>query len=65
MRRNHAVTQISYESKEGDILPIRVRTYDDLRQANAKGNMINVCFFGVYVVEITAAFAIYYKKRAR
>ena len=65
VRRNHAVTQISYESKEGDILPIRVRTYDDLRQANAKGNMINVCFFGVYVVEITAAFAIYYKKRAR
>lgn len=65
VRRNHSVTQISYESKEGDILPIRVRTYDDLRQANAKGNMINVCFFGVYVVEITAAFAIYYKKRAR
>ncbi|MBQ6932916.1 MAG: helix-turn-helix transcriptional regulator [Clostridia bacterium] len=65
VRRNHAVTQISYESKEGDILPIRVRTYDDLRQANAKGNMINVCFFGVYFVEITAAFIIYFRKRAR
>lgn len=65
VRRNHSVTQISYESKEGDILPIRVRTYDDLRQANAKGNMINTCFFGGYIVEITAAFAIYYKKRAR
>ncbi|MBQ7086696.1 MAG: helix-turn-helix transcriptional regulator [Clostridia bacterium] len=65
VRRNHSVTQISYESKEGDILPIRVRTYDDLRQANAKGNIINVCFFGVYVVEITAAFVIYFRKRAR
>jgi len=36
-----------------------------LRQTNAKGNMINVCFFGVYVVEITAAFIIYFRKRAR
>ncbi len=65
IRRNKTVTQISYESKEGDILPIRVRTYEDLRKADAKGNFINVCFCGVYVVEIAAAFMIYFKKRER
>ena len=65
IRRNKTVSQISYESKEGDILPIRVRTYEDLRKADAKGNFINVCFCGVYVVEIAAAFVIYFKKRAK
>ena len=65
IRRNKTVSQNSYEPKEGNILPIRVRTYEDLRKADAKGNFINVCFCGVYMVEIAAAFVIYFKKRAK
>lgn len=62
-KRNETVSSIHYTEKEGNILPITVITYDDLRESQAKITLINLTFVSIYFLEAITMFIVYFKKR--
>lgn len=65
MDRNHSVTNISYQSKADTLLPITVRTTDQVDAARQKVAVRNVLFGLAYMLEVLAALVIYRWKKAR
>ena len=62
---NETVCSIRYIPQEGTVLPIRVSTYDDLRQAEAAAAMRHVLFCAVYTAEILCAVCVYSRLRKK
>lgn len=62
IRRNENVAVIRHD---GDGLPISVVTFDALEVGQFKQSVIHVVFVVVYIVEIVAAFLVYFKKREK
>ncbi len=65
IRRNESVTRISYESKEGTVLPITVYTYEDQRVAHNVSEFISAAYCILYPIEILAAIWFYCRKRRK
>lgn len=57
--RNHSVLSVSYNPKDGSVLPITVYTYDDYQVGQAVVRMRNVIFAFVYMAEVILAFVVY------
>lgn len=57
--RNHSVLSVSYNPKEGSVLPITVYTYDDYQVGLAVVRMRHVIFALVYAFEVILAFSVY------
>ncbi len=57
---NENVRSVSYSPKDGTILPITVKTYDDLYRAEALVSGRNKIFTMVYPVELALAVVIYF-----
>lgn len=62
---NENVASIRYSTTNEGSLPITVRTYDDLNKEIVRNNLVNLAFAAIYIVEISIAFLIYFKKRPR
>lgn len=65
VQRNQNVVSIRYTERDGTLLPITVYTYDDLREAEQKAAVRNVIFGCLYVAEVVAVLAFYFKKRMK
>lgn len=63
--RNRSVCRIRYTEQDGDLLPITVSTYDDLRIAEHKVTFRHCVFGLIYALELITAFVIYLTKRAK
>jgi len=60
MDNNENICSISYSPQKGTVLPITVRTYDDLYRAEALVSGRNKIFTMVYPVELALTFAVYF-----
>ncbi len=65
IRRNETVTRISYEAKDGTVLPITVYTYEDQRVAHNISEFITLAYCIIYPIEIFSAIWLYCRKRAK
>lgn len=65
IQRNENVRSVSYSPKEGTILPITVKTYDELYQAEILIASRHRVFIVVYIFEIIAALGVYFALRNR
>jgi len=65
VHRNHSVTNISYQPKADTLLPITVRTTDQVDAARQKVAVRNVLFGLAYGLEVLTALVIYRWKKAR
>ncbi|MBQ9931995.1 MAG: helix-turn-helix transcriptional regulator [Firmicutes bacterium] len=65
IKRNQSVISIQYSfsKKDGDALPITVYTYEDRNEAKDKAAVRHVIFGFVYVIEVAAIIAVYFRKR--
>lgn len=63
--RNDSVATIRYAEQDGSLLPITVVTFDDLEVGQARHALLNTVFIILYALELTAAFVVYLKKRAK
>lgn len=63
IHRNESVSRIEPNSKSDDGLPITVITSSGLRMGYERVRLIHFAFVAIYLVEIIAAFLLYWKKR--
>ena len=63
--RNQSVSSISYTSKDGTVLPIKVVTTSGYRVAEGLSDGINTAYCFLYPLELLAVLLIYFKKRAK
>lgn len=62
--RNETVSMIDYGKPENGYLPITVYTSSQLRQGyNIMENLINPCFYAIYVIEILGGIFIYFRRK--
>lgn len=62
-QNNDDVMSISYSIKDGSALPITVRTYQDIRLAEAKASARKSMFCLIGLFEVVVAFIVYFLKR--
>lgn len=63
--KNRSVSSISYTSKDGTVLPIKVVTTSGYRVAEGLSDGINTAYCFLYPLELLAVLLIYFKKRAK
>ena len=63
--KNRSVSSISYASKDGTVLPIKVVTTSGYRVAEGLSDGINTAYCFLYPLELLAVLLIYFKKRAK
>lgn len=61
--RNETVISMQYSPKDGTVLPITVRTQDDLNEARQLASDRHVLFSGIYMIEVLTVLAVYFKFR--
>ncbi len=64
-RRNQDVTRVSYQPKDGTVLPITVYTYRNIEAAVNLNSVITTLFFAVYPIELLSVWLIYRKKKMK
>ncbi len=65
VQRNQEVTRVSYEPKDGTVLPITVYTYRNIEAAVNLNGAITALFCIVYPLELLAVLLAYRKKRMK
>lgn len=65
IERNRSVSSISYTSKDGTVLPIKVVTTSGYRTAEGLSDGINTAYCFLYPMEILTVLLIYFKKRVK
>ena len=63
--RNESVISMRYSPKDGTVLPITVSTQEDLNEARQLASVRHVIFAGIYMIEILAVLAVYFKLRKK
>lgn len=63
--RNRSVVSMRYGHMNGELLPITTFTYQEREAAQRTIDLRNAIFMCVYLVEIAAAFFVYFQKRLR
>lgn len=63
--RNESVISMRYSPKDGTVLPITVSTQEDLNEARQLASVRHVIFVGIYMIEILAVLAVYFKLRKK
>ena len=63
--RNQSVATIRYSAKDGTVLPIRVISQREHRASMRLFDLINTLYCLIYPMELLAALALYFKKRAK
>lgn len=63
--RNQSVATIRYSAKDGTVLPIRVISQREHRASLRLFELINTLYCLIYPMELLAALALYFKKRAK
>lgn len=63
--RNESVISMQYAPKDGTVLPITVRTQEDLNEARRLASVRHAIFAVVYMVEALAALLVYFKLRKK
>ena len=63
--RNESVISMRYSPKDGTILPITVSTQEDLNEARQLASVRHVIFVGIYMIEVLAVLAVYFKLRKK
>ena len=63
--RNESVSSIRYSAQDGTVLPIKVITTSDYRNASRLSSMITAAYCVLYPIELAAVLLIYFKKRAK
>ena len=65
IERNESVSSVRYSAKDGTVLPIKVITTSDYRNASRLASMISAAYCVIYPIELAAVLLIYFKKRAK
>ena len=63
--RNETVASMSYSPKEGTVLPITVRTYEEVEAAKAVVRVRHVLFGVAYVAEAMGVIGVYFLRRKK
>ena len=63
--RNESVISMQYSPKDGTVLPITVSTQDDLNEARQLASVRHVIFAVIYMIEVLAVLAVYFKLRKK
>ena len=62
---NENVASVRYTVKNGNVLPIKVITYDALYEAKNTIHIINIVFIFIYLAEVAIIGTIYFRKRQK
>ena len=65
IERNESVSSIRYSAEDGTVLPIKVITTSDYRNASRLSSLITAAYCVIYPIELAAVLLIYFKKRAK